>query len=52
MEHDMSDLKDQILNLKREISTLEDDVERLSAMEQAVKIVLNGKQISAVVKPI
>lgn len=38
----MSNLKDQILNLKREISTLEDDVERLSAMEQAVKIVLNG----------
>lgn len=34
--------KEAIYKLKKEISELEDDVERLSAMEQAVKIVLNG----------
>lgn len=35
-------IKDQILKLKQEIEFLENDVNRLSCMEQAVKIVLNG----------
>ena len=36
-------IKDQILKLKQEIEFLENDVNRLGCMEQAVKIVLNGK---------
>lgn len=33
-------IKDQILKLKQEIEFLENDVNRLSCMEQAVKIVM------------
>ena len=41
MNH-INDLKLQIENLKASIKAIDDEAERLSSMEQAVKIVLNG----------
>ncbi len=44
MNNQINDLKFQISELQKSISALDDEVNRLSCMEQAVKIVLNGKR--------
>jgi cell division protein FtsL len=44
MNNQINDLKFEISELQKSISALDDEVNRLSCMEQAVKIVLNGKR--------
>ena len=44
MNNQINDLKFQISELQKSINSLDDEVNRLSCMEQAVKIVLNGKR--------
>jgi cell division protein FtsL len=43
MNNQINDLKFEISELQKFISALDDEVNRLWCMEQAVKIVLNGK---------
>ncbi len=44
MNNQVSSLKVEIAELQKSINALDDEVNRLSCMEQAVKIVLNGKR--------
>ena len=44
MNNQVSSLKAEIAELKKSINDLDYEANRLSCMEQAVKIVLNGKQ--------
>ena len=44
MNNQVSSLKAEIAELQKSINALDDEVNRLSCMEQAVKIVLNGKR--------
>ena len=44
MNNQVSSLKAEIAELQKSINELDDEVNRLSCMEQAVKIVLNGKR--------
>lgn len=43
MNTQIGNLKSQISELQRSIEALDDEANRLACMEQAVKIVLNGK---------